>query len=75
MVRATPSFSALVRHGGGQRGTGVRPPFASPFSGVALTTEIPGGKASGRPFALTVDECLSVWLCNLIVALCVVVCL
>ena len=45
VVRATPSFLALVRHGGGQRWTGVRPPFASPFSGVALTTEIPGGKA------------------------------
>ena len=36
---------------------------------------IPGGKASRHLFALTVDECLFVWFSNLIVALCVVVCL
>ena len=28
----------------------------SPFRGVAPSTEIPGGKASGPPFALTMDE-------------------
>ena len=47
-------------------------PLASP--GVALTTVIPGGKAIERFFALTVDECTLVQLCNLIVALCVSVC-
>ena len=63
MVRATPPFSALVRHGGGHGWKpGWKPgrhPIASPLR-VALTTEIPGGKASGRPVALTVDECCRV---------------
>ena len=45
VVRATPSFSALVRHGGGQRVTGVRPPFASPFSGSLS----PQRSLAGRP--------------------------
>ncbi len=45
VVRATPSFSALVRHGGGQRGTGVWPPVASPFSGSLS----PQGSLAGRP--------------------------
>ena len=33
VVRATPMFWPLVRHGGAQRGTGVRTPFDSPFWG------------------------------------------
>ena len=60
MVRATPCFSALVRH---ERGGKVDRPLATfslPSAGVALTTVIPGGKASGRPVALTVDECCCV---------------
>ena len=55
VVRATPMFWPLVRHGGGQRGTGVGTPFVSPFW-VALTTVIPGGKAirpTGKSAPLT----------------------
>ena len=44
VVRATPTFWPLVRHAGGQRGTGVGIFFA-PLREVALTTVIPGGKA------------------------------
>lgn len=33
------------------------------------------GRSPGRHFALTVDECLFVWLCSPILVLCVVVCL
>ena len=64
VVRATPLFSALVRHGGGARVEARvetrSAPFAPPCGEVALTTMIPGGKASGRPVAVTVDECFRV---------------
>ena len=68
VVRATPWFSPLVRHE--RRAKVDRGPatFSLPSAGVALTTVIPGGKASGRPFAVTVDECTLVLLCNLLVA-------
>ena len=46
----------------------------SPRGGRSLHSD-PCGKAAGRPFALTEGECLSVWLCNLIIALCVIACL
>ena len=45
VVRATPPFWSLVRHGGGQRWRPRWPPFAPPCGEVALTTVIPGGKA------------------------------
>ena len=48
VVRATPSFLALVRHGGGQRWTGVRPPFASPFSGSLSPQRSLAGRQSSR---------------------------
>ena len=59
MEGATPPFWPLVRHGAGQRGTGVRTPFV-PLFGVAPSTVIPGGKAMERPFALMVGECFLV---------------
>ena len=38
VVRATPPFLALVRHAGGQRGTGVGTPFA-PLAGRSLSPQ------------------------------------
>ena len=38
MVRATPAFGPLVRHAGGQRGTGVGTPFA-PLAGRSLSPQ------------------------------------
>ena len=51
----------------------LKPTIYPPLRGVAPSTVIPGGKAIERLFALTVDECVSVLRCVLIVALCVVV--
>ena len=42
---------------------------------VAPSTVIPGGKAVKHFFALTVDECVSMYRCSSMVTLCVVVCL
>ena len=42
---ATPTFLALVRHRGGGGGARQNPPPPLPFSGVAPSTLIPGGKA------------------------------
>ena len=42
---ATPCFLPLVRHRGGGGGARQNPPPPLPFSGVAPSTVIPGGKA------------------------------
>ena len=54
-------FSALVRHRAGEMGAQPKSsPSPLPFSGVAPSTVIPGGKAIEHLFALTVDACVSV---------------
>ena len=45
VVRATPTFWPLVRHGGGQRGTGVRTPLV-PLAGGRSHHRDPCGKAA-----------------------------
>ena len=45
---ATPCFLPLVRHRGGGGGARQNPPPPLPFSGVAPSTVIPGGKAIER---------------------------
>ena len=45
---ATPSFLPLVRHRAGGGGARQNPPPPLPFSGVAPSTVIPGGKAIER---------------------------
>ena len=42
-------------------------------SGAGSLHSAPAGRPPGRHFALTVDGCRFVWLCNLMVALCVLV--
>ena len=51
-----PTFRPLVRHGEGQRGTGVGTPFAPTRGEVALTTVIPSGRPSNRPSGQRVDH-------------------
>ena len=57
VVRATPWFSALVRHRAGGGGALENSHHLPSPAGVALTTVIPGGKANERFFALTVGVC------------------
>ena len=48
MEGATPCFLPLVRHRGGGGGARQNPPPPLPFSGVAPSTVVPGGKAIER---------------------------
>ena len=59
VVRATPWFLALVRHRAGGGGAHVNSHHLPSPPGVAPSTVIPGGKAIERPFALTLDACVS----------------
>ena len=48
VVRATPSFLALVRHERGVRWPGLWPPYPPSKAGVAPSTVIPTGRTSSR---------------------------
>ena len=74
---ATPVFLPLVRHRAGGGGAPVNSHHLPSPSGVAPSTVIPGGKASGRPFAsrwMSVPPCSFVTRLLLYVLLCVIGC-
>ena len=74
VVRAPPPFWPLVRHGGGQRGTGVRTPFASPFSGSLSPQRSLAGRppdVQSRSRWMSVTACSFVIFLSLDVLLCI----